>query len=222
MPEGFGPIADYDELVRSILATIHRRDLESECAQWIAATELELFRDCKVRPGEQILTGTFVGGETQIALPYGTIETLSLELTQGETRWTPGPVSLSELHKYLDPADGLTRVVATFGDAIQLAPSPAAGITYRLFYRGMPAPISQQNKTTRLFEMGWDAYLYGALLRSAPFIADDERIGTWAQFYAASKESLKRAVWRARAGPGPLVIRPDFEVHDRHNDESSI
>jgi hypothetical protein len=222
MPEGFGPIADFDELVRSIASTLHRKDLVGEIPQWIASTELELFRDCNVRPGDQISTGTFVGGEAQLALPWGAIRPVALELTQASRKWVPQLVSINNLPTYLEETDGLVRAVAVFGDAIQLAPAPAAGTTYRLFYHGMPAPLSRQNRTTRLFEMGWDAYLYGALLRSAPWIGDDERIPTWGQFFGSAKASLKLSVWRSRTGGGLLTVKPDFQVMDRHTEESSI
>lgn len=222
MPEGIGTIYDYDELVRTILKTIHRRDLESECAGWIAAAEIELYRDCDVRPGDQILTGTFAGGEASLTLPYGCHRPVKLELRQGDSRWTPDLRSLDQLAQYFEEDDGLVRAVAIWGDSIQLAPTPAAGVTYRLFYHGLPAPLSRTNKTSRLFEMGWDAYLYGALVLTAPYIGDDERIVVWGALYEKRKASLKRAVWRARAGAGLLTTKPDFHVSDRHTEESSI
>jgi hypothetical protein len=222
MPEGIGTIYDYDELVRVIEATIHRRDLSTRIPSWIAATELELYRECNVRPADQILTGTFVGGEAQIDLPYGTHRVQKLELNQGDDRWTPEVVSLDRLADYIDQADGRTRAVVIWGDSLQLAPPPEAGITYRMFYYGLPAPLSRANKTSRLFEMGWDAYLYGALSLASAYMGDDERIPVWAALAASRRDSLKRAVWRSRAGGGTLATRPDFQMYDRHTEESSI
>jgi hypothetical protein len=221
MAEGIGTIYDYDELVKVILSTLHRPDLEPKAAGWIAATELELYRDCDVRPGDQILSGTFVGGETQLALPYGCHRPIKLELKDGDNaRWTPRLVSLDQLGVYLDDYDdGLPRAVAVFGDAIQIAPTPKAGLTYRLFYHGLPLPLSRTNKTSRLFEMGWDAYLYGALTLTAPHIGDDERLPVWGSLYGLKKASLKRAVWRARTGAGLLTSKPDFRVSDQHVEE---
>lgn len=222
MPEGIGPIYDYDELVRVIEATIHRRDLASRIPGWVAAAELEIYRECNVRPGDQILSGTFVGGETQLTLPYGTQRAQKLELKDGDNRWSPEVVSQDRLGLFLEESDGIVRGIMQWGDALQLAPSPKAGVTYRLFYYGLPAPLSRQNKTNRLFEMGWDAYLYGALVLAAAYMADDERVPLWVSLAGQKLGSLKRAVWRSRAGGGLLTQRPDFQVHDRHTEESVI
>lgn len=222
MPEGIGTIYDYDELVRVIEKTIHRRDLSTSIPGWIAATELAIFRDCNVRPGNQTMTGTFAGGESQLAMPYGTHRFEKINMRDGDVRWTPDVVSLDWIETYAGEADGYVRGVATWGDALLFAPAPKAGIAYTLFYYGLPAPISRQNKTNRILEMGWDAYLYGALVLASAYMGDDDRIPMWAALSSDMRGSLKRAVWRSRAAGGKLVTQPDFQMFDRHTEESSI
>lgn len=222
MSEGVERIMDYDELVERIVSTTARSDLREEVPSWIGRAEIEIFREVRPRPSEQIATGTTTGGETSIALPYGAIEPRFIEFTYGWGRRVPETVPAHRLAESLEETDGIVRVVAIFGDAIQLAPAPSAGIPYRLFYFGMPAPLSRRNKTTRLFEMGWDAYYYGALFHGAPELQDDSRIQTWGSYFQRALDSLKRAVWRAEAGAGPLRMRPPMQVDDRHGETPRV
>jgi len=52
-----------------------------------------------------------------------------------------------------------------------------------------------------------DVYLYGSLLQSAPYLAEDARIAVWAQLYSAAVKNLGDDSEKARSSGGPLVMR---------------
>ena len=89
--------------------------------------------------------------------------------------------------------------------------------TYHLFYYGKPRPLSEENPTNDLLDMGPDVLKYQALMYSAPYLGDDERLSTWAALYVSGAKSLKREYWDAHFAGGITRIRPDFAPGDTHD-----
>jgi len=103
------------------------------------------------------------------------------------------------------------------GSELWLAPAPGGADEYTLFYLGRLKPLGPDNSTNRILKDAPDALLYGALMHSAPFIGDDQRIQLWGALYAQAKQDYKVLEWKARTSGGPLRVRPDHSVDDRHN-----
>jgi hypothetical protein len=102
------------------------------------------------------------------------------------------------------------------GDRLYLAPAPGAD-RYTLFYLGRLMPLSPSNSTNRILKDAPDALLYGALMHSAPYIGDDQRLQLWGTLYGQAKDSYKKMEWRSRTGGGPLQVRPDIIPSDVHS-----
>ena len=60
--------------------------------------------------------------------------------------------------------------------------------------------------TNALLQEAPDAYLYGSLIASAPFLVEDARLEVWGSLYRAAMEELK-ANERLIRWPGRLVMR---------------
>ena len=58
----------------------------------------------------------------------------------------------------------------------------------------------------RLGEIAPDAYLYGALLQSAPYLQEDARLESWGALYRSAVDAVN-AESRAARWPGKLVMR---------------
>lgn len=54
--------------------------------------------------------------------------------------------------------------------------------------------LSAQNATNWILTDYPDVYLYGALMEAAPYLAEDERTGVWAQLYGAAVATLRGSV----------------------------
>jgi hypothetical protein len=213
----FGNISSYQDLVEAVVGTLARGDISVEARTWIAATELELFRDCDVAEGDQKLTGTIAASATSIPLPRGYISLNHIQI-DGTTLTYLKVATMDQITLYREgDQSGVPKFYCRFGQTLELAPvnNGSAGTPYTMWYYGLPVPISNDNPSNELSELGWDAYLYGALMHSSPYVGDDERIPMWEGLYRSKKSSLQKAYWRSRLS-GPLEQRPDFVVNDRH------
>lgn len=83
-----------------------------------------------------------------------------------------------------------------------LVPTPSTAATLEVLYYEQPALLGDDNQTNWLTEYAPDLLLYAALLEAAPFLKNDQRIGTWQAMYdrsaqSLSGEDLKRIIDRA-------------------------
>ncbi len=75
-----------------------------------------------------------------------------------------------------------------------------------LFYYAKLTPLDGTNTTNSLLTDAPDAYLYGALAASAPFLLNDERVQLWESLYTDVRDTLNGAEIESRH-PGPLVSK---------------
>jgi hypothetical protein len=75
-----------------------------------------------------------------------------------------------------------------------------------MYYAQIPS-LSVSNTTNWLLTEAPDVYLYATLIQSAPYLKEDERIGTWAGIYQRLLADLKVSDERARIGSSKLVAR---------------
>ena len=93
-----------------------------------------------------------------------------------------------------------------FGNEIELIPTPDSAYTIEMVYRAYIAPLSESNTSNWLLALAPDAYLYGALLESAPYIKEDSRIQTWATGYKYAMDGLNQLAQDQVYNAGPLVM----------------
>lgn len=72
------------------------------------------------------------------------------------------------------------------------------------------APLSVGAPTNWLIDHAPDAYLYGALIHSAPYLVEDARLETWGALYRSAMEDLRRENEMAKH-PGLLVMRKEID-----------
>jgi len=74
--------------------------------------------------------------------------------------------------------------------SIELLPTAAADRTLGMVYYASPASLSDSNTSNWLLTYYPDAYLYGALIHSAPYLADDSRIQVWAALLKSAIDGI--------------------------------
>ena len=89
----------------------------------------------------------------------------------------------------------------------QLYPTPSDDTDFELLYIQKLDALSGSNADNWLLLDSPDVYLYGALLHSAPYLAEDERVAVWAQMYAASVQRLNEASESARFSGSGLRLK---------------
>jgi hypothetical protein len=103
------------------------------------------------------------------------------------------------------------RYFTVFGNKIELAPTPDAAYTIEMVYRQSIPPLAS-NDTNWLLTLAPDLYLYGALLESAPYIKEDERIQTWGLGLASALSDLNNLGLTSTFNAGPMTVRVSGQV----------
>jgi hypothetical protein len=93
-----------------------------------------------------------------------------------------------------------------FGSEIELAPTPDADYTVEMVYR-KNVPALSSNPTNWLLDLAPDAYLYGALLESAPYIKEDARIQVWGSGLKSALDDLNSLGMTSTFNSGPMQMR---------------
>jgi hypothetical protein len=89
----------------------------------------------------------------------------------------------------------------------QFYPTPSAETNTELLYYAKTTALSSSNANNWLLLEAPDVYLYGALLHSAPYLGEDERVAIWAQMYGASVARLNEVSENARFSGSGLKLK---------------
>jgi len=103
------------------------------------------------------------------------------------------------------------RYFTVFGDEIELAPTPDRNYTIEMVYRQNIPPLAP-NATNWLLTLAPDLYLYGALLESAPYIKEDDRIQTWGLGFTTALNDLNNLGLTSAFNAGPMTVRVSGQV----------
>lgn len=169
-------IATYDELQASVASWLHRSDLTDQIKDFITLAESRLNRLLSLREEEAEISMAAVPGSAYVALPADYSAPVSMWLES----WIPrralifkSPAALP----YIPIAAYPTYWTVKAGQIQFDRPAQEA---YQLTLRyARKFALSNTNQTNYLLKNYPDAYLFGALLESAPFIRDDARIAMW-------------------------------------------
>lgn len=183
-------ITNYATLQTAISDFLNRDDLSSVIPTFIALAEADMQR--KVRHWRMETRSTAQLDTQFSAIPSDWIETIRFYLTTGET----SPLELISHAELLSrkQADGnVTNRPAYYamsGAQFELYPVPDGTYAGELLYFAKIPALSDSNTTNWLLENAKDAYLYGALVHSAPYLKDDARIQIWAALYQSAIDNL--------------------------------
>jgi hypothetical protein len=88
---------------------------------------------------------------------------------------------------------GRPRWYALVGGELQLFPVADQNYAGELTYIARTAALSEANSTNWILQDYPDAYLYGALVQSAPYLKDDTRATTWGALFTAALDDICNA-----------------------------
>ena len=201
-------LANYTDLQSSVADFLNRSDLTSVIPDFITLTEADLNRSIRVR--EMSVRTRAPISEQYVKLPVDFLGMRNIELVTS-------PVTPLE-YRYLQNLD-LYRAADATGkpvyysitqNNIEFAPVPDAEYTLEIvYYQKIPALVD--NATNWLLDTHPDAYLYGSLMQSAPYLQADERIGIWAGKYNQIKEQITASDEKAKfSGQTPSITFTPF------------
>jgi hypothetical protein len=191
-------IANYSQLKTAVADFLNRDDLTSVVPTFIALAEADMQRKLRHWRMETRSTAQL---DTQFsAIPADWVETIRFYLTTGETSRLE-LISQAEMidRKQADSnVTGRPYYYAMTGAQFELYPVPDGLYTGELLYFGKIPALSDSATTNWLLTNAPDAYLYGALIHSAPYLKDDARIQIWAALYQSAIDNLNNSSNDAR------------------------
>lgn len=199
------PLATYSELQSSIGDWLNRADLSATIPSFIAMAEVAHNRQLRTR--QMIKRSTALIGDAFTTLPSDMLEITNAQING--SRVTPLEfVSMNEADKIrrLYPA-GSSKYFTIVGDTLELVPNPSSEVEVEIVYYARIPALSASNQSNWLLLNSPDLYLYGALIASAPYLRDDDRVMVWTSLYKQALADLQISDERARFTSTPLRAR---------------
>jgi hypothetical protein len=194
------PITTYAELKTNIADFLNRDDLTSVSSTFVSLAEADLNRQIRHWRQEKRSTASI---DTQYsAIPADMLEVIRFYITSGDTR----PLELISQAEMLDRkfrnlnTSGQPAYYAVTAGELEVYPVPDGTYTSELYYFGKTPALSDSNTSNWILEHYPDAYLYGSLIHSAPYLKDDARIQVWAALYQNAIDAINTESEKAKYG----------------------
>lgn len=180
----------FSGLKSSIADWINRDDLTSVIPSFIVLAEATFNRTIRTRDMVQRATASLDTQYTE--LPADFLQMINIQLN------TATPMKLSFVSN--EQADDLRftyfaaanepKYYSIVGQTFEVIPTPGGEYTVEMsYYKKIPA-LSDSNTSNWLLTKSPAMYLYGALVQSAPYLRDDDRITTWGTLYKEAFNDL--------------------------------
>ena len=198
----------FTALKASVADFLNRDDLTAVIPDFISLAEAQINRDVRHWKMEARSSGQQSSGDEYMQIPADWVETIRLHLTGSGTS-VVNLISRDAMADKRSSAEDVsgTPIYYTHADGqFQLYPTPSEDTDFELLYfQKIPSLIS--NSDNWLLLEAPDVYLYGALLHSAPYLAEDQRIAIWAQMYSAAVQRLNEVSEDARFSGSGLKLK---------------
>jgi hypothetical protein len=193
-------ITTYTELQSAITDFLNRDDLSSVAPTFISLAETDIQR--RVRHWRMEKRSTAELDTQYSAIPADFVEVIRMYITSGDTRLLE-LISQGELldrkRKNMNTSGAPSYYAITAGE-IEVFPVPDGTYDLELYYISRIPSLSDSNASNWLLEEYQDAYLYGSLVHSAPYLKDDARTQMWSALYQSSVDAINAESERSKFG----------------------
>lgn len=193
-------ITTYAELKTAITDFLNRDDIDSVASTFVSLAETDMQRRIRHWRMEKRSTAEI---DTQYsAIPADFLEVIRFYVTSGDTK----PLELISQAELLDRkgknlnTSGSPSYYAITAGEIEVYPIPDGTYTAELYYYSAIPALSDNNTTNWLLDAYKDAYLYGSLVHSAPYLKEDGRIQTWAALYQSAVDAINAESEKSKFG----------------------
>jgi hypothetical protein len=202
-------INTFTTLKTAVADFLNRDDLTSAIENFIALSEAQINRDIRHWKMETRSSGQQDAGDEYSQVPADWMETIRFHVTDNGT--SPlniiSRAAMSDKRASKEDATGTPTHYTHADGQFQLYPTPSATTNTELLYYAKTTALSSSNADNWLLLEAPDVYLYGALLHSAPYLGEDERIAVWAQMYSAAVQQLNNASDKSRYSGSGLKLK---------------
>lgn len=199
------PITTYDELQTVIADFLDRDDQTERIKTFITLAEAEMNR--RVRHWRMENRASAVVNGRYSALPPDFLEPIRLHLEADDR-----PIELissmemQTLRGQTSTVGKPTSFAITQGE-IELYPAPDTDYDLEMYYYGEIPALSTTQTTNPILTYFPDAYLYGSLIHSAPFLGEDARMTTWAALFQSAIDGINADNEKAKTGSAGRRIK---------------
>lgn len=199
-------ITSYATLQTQVADFLNRSDLTSQIPTFIQLAEASMNR--KLRHW-RMETRSRADVSTQYAdLPSDWLETVRYNIVGDRRMSLISHAELMDRREATENTAGKPRFYAHVAGDLELYPTPDATYSTELLYYAKIPALSDDNTSNWLLTNAPDAYLYGALTHSAPYLQEDSRIQVWGGLYADVMSSLTTESAAAKHSGSSLALRP--------------
>jgi len=193
-------ITTYAELQTAIANFLDRSDLTSIIPTFIDLCEADMSRKIRHWRMEQRSTAEL---DTQYsALPADFLEPIRLSIT-GNSTYTLEMESQAQMsNRRMQNLDtgGRPRFYAMTDGKIEVYPSPDATYELEMVYHAKIPALADDATSNWVLSYHPDAYLYGALIHSAPYLVEDTRTQIWSALYQSAVDGINIDNEKAKFG----------------------
>ncbi|MBL4757425.1 MAG: hypothetical protein JKY32_07260 [Rhizobiales bacterium] len=197
----------FTTLKTNIADFLNRDDLTAVIPVFIELAEARINRDLRHWQMESRSETTF--DERYEDLPDDWVETIRITVDDKFEVTLVSQAKMQELRQH-DDSGGRPRHYTFSTGQVEFWPSPDSSYSGSMIYVATIDALSNTNPdagTNWLLETSPDVYLYGSLLHSAPYLAEDPRIQIWAGLYQEAMTTLNNTSDAAKWSGVGLVMR---------------
>ena len=193
-------ITTYTELKAAIADFLNRDDLSAAVPTFISLAEADIQR--RVRHWRMEKRSTAELDTQYSAIPADFVEVIRFYVTSGDTK----PLELISQGELLDRkrkslnTSGSPSYYALTAGELEIYPVPDGTYNVELYYISRIPSLSDSNASNWLLDQYQDAYLYGALVHSAPYLKDDARATVWAALYQSAIDAINTESEKSKYG----------------------
>jgi len=201
-------ITNYTNLQSTVADFLNRSDLTSAIPVFIQLAETQMNRD--IRHWRQQRRVSSTANERYEDLPVDFLEAVQFYIDTANGEKTLEFASMAEIsRRELKTAgsSGEPEIYTLNSAQIKFFPAPDTAYDFSMIYYAKTPALSDLNTTNWIITHHPDAYLYGTLLHSAPYLAEDSRIAIWAQMYAAAVKNINDESESSIYSGSRLVLR---------------
>lgn len=201
------PITNYTELKSAVADFLNRDDLTSVIPTFISLAEAQMQR--VIRHHKMMQRSEAEIDTRYFALPSDWAETVRFHVI-GDRTYRLELTSLDDMLQLRQANGNPTGIPTHFahvGEQLEVYPTPNGTFDVELLYfKDIPA-LSDSNTTNWLLTDYPDVYLYGALMQSAPYLDDDQRMQVWSTLYGNAVQSINQESKKSRYSGAGMRVR---------------
>lgn len=197
----------YQELKDQIINFVNKPDIDQTVDTFIDLTEAEMSR--RLRHWRMERRSTAILSSQYVPLPSDFIEPVRLSITSGDTYVLEAESQAQLIDRRAEAGNttGLPRYYAIIDGTIEVFPTPDSDYTLEMVYVSKVQALTSSNTTNWVLEYFPDAYLYGSLMHTAPFLEEDQRLTVWSSLFEKAVESINQENANAKFGGAGLRVK---------------